>query len=53
LDVASADEDDLTSGATTSDDVVEDEYRIESNSDDESDRCEIGFSDANGVPTDG
>jgi hypothetical protein len=29
FDFASADEDDLTSGATTSDDVVEDEYRIE------------------------
>jgi hypothetical protein len=53
FDFASADEDDLTSGATTSDDVVEDEYRTEPISNNESDRCEEGFPDTIGVPTDG
>jgi hypothetical protein len=53
FDFSSAGEDDLTSGATTSDDVVEDEYRIEPSSDNESDRCEEGFADTIRVPADG
>jgi hypothetical protein len=46
VDVASADEDDFTSGPSTSNDVLEDEYRSEPSSDDESDCCEGGFADA-------
>jgi hypothetical protein len=53
VDVAYADEDDLTFGATTSDDVVEDEYMSEPSSEDESDCCEVGFTESVGVPTDG
>ena len=34
VDVASADEDDFTSGPSTSDDVLEDEYRSEPSSED-------------------
>ena len=47
------DEDDFTSGPSTSDDVLEDEYRSEPSSEDESDCCEGGFADAIGVPADG
>ena len=50
--VVSTDEDDFTSGPSTSDDVLEDEYRSEPSSEDESDCCEGGFSDAIGVPAD-
>ena len=53
VDVASVDEDDFTSGPSTSDDVLEDKYRSKPSSEDESDCCERGFADAIGVPTDG
>ena len=53
VDVASVDEDDFTSGPSTSDDVLEDEYRSEPSSEGESDCCEGGFADAIGVPADG
>ena len=53
VDVASTDEDDFTSGPSTSDDVLEDEYRSEPSSEDESDCCEEGFPNAIGVPADG
>jgi hypothetical protein len=39
VDVASTDEDDFTSGPSTSDDVLEEEYRSEPCSEDESDGC--------------
>jgi hypothetical protein len=39
VDVAYADKDDFTSGPSTSDNVLEDEYRSEPSSDDESDGC--------------
>jgi len=51
--VALADEDDLTSGQSTSDDVLEDEYRSEPSSEDESDCCGDGFTESLGVPVDG
>jgi hypothetical protein len=51
--VASGDEDDLTSWQTTSDDVLEDEYRSEPSSEDESDVCDKGFMESLGVPVDG
>jgi hypothetical protein len=51
--VASVNEDDLTSGPSTSDDVLEDEYRSEPSGKDESDCCQGGFTDAIGVPADG
>jgi hypothetical protein len=51
--VASGDEDDLTSGQSTSDDVLEDEYRSEPSSEEESDCCEVGFTESLGVPCDG
>jgi hypothetical protein len=51
--VDSEDEDDLTSGQSTSDDVLEDEYRSEPSSLDESDCCEAGFTESLGVPVDG
>jgi hypothetical protein len=53
VDVASMDEDDFTLGLSTPDDVLEDEYRSEPSSEDESDCCEGGFPDAIGVPADG
>ena len=53
VDVAFADEDDFTSGPSTSDDVLEDEYRSEPSSEDESDCCEGGFPDAIGVLANG
>jgi hypothetical protein len=53
VDVASADEDDFISGPSTSDDVLEDEYRSEPSSEDKSDCCEGGSADAIGVPADG
>jgi hypothetical protein len=53
VDVASADEGELTSGPSTSDDVLEEEYMSEPSSDDESDCCEVRFVDAIGVPVDG
>jgi hypothetical protein len=40
-------------GPSTSDDVLEDEYRSEPSSDDESDCCEGGFPYTIGVPIDG
>ena len=43
----------LLRGQGTSDDVLEDEYRSEPSSEDESDCCDEGFSDAIGVPADG
>ena len=49
----SVDEDDFTSGPSTLDDVLEDEYRSEPSNKDESDCCEEGFLDAIGVPNDG
>jgi hypothetical protein len=52
--VASEDEDDLTSGQTSSVDVLlEDEYRSEPSSEDESDCCEAGFRESIGVLVDG
>jgi len=51
--VASVDEDDFTSGQNTSDDVLEDEYRSEPSSKEESDCCQGGFVDVIGVPADG
>jgi hypothetical protein len=48
VDVACADEDDHTSGPSTSDDVLEGEYRSEPSSGDE-----VGFPDAIKVPCDG
>ncbi|CAD6248099.1 unnamed protein product [Miscanthus lutarioriparius] len=53
VDVASVDEDDLTSGSSTLDDVLEDEYKSEPSSEDESDCCEGGFPDTIEVPVDG
>jgi hypothetical protein len=53
VDVASMDEDDFTSRPTTSDDVLEDEYRSEPSSEDKSDSCEGGFLAAIGVPLTG
>jgi hypothetical protein len=52
VDVASADEDGITSGPSTSDDVLEDENRSEPSSEDESVCCEGGFPDAIGVLAD-
>ena len=49
----SADEDDFTSGPSTSDDVLEDEYRSEPISEDETDCCEGGFPDRIGVLANG
>jgi hypothetical protein len=49
----SADEDDLTSRQSTSDDVLEDEYRSEPCSEDKSDCCEAGFTESLGVPVTG
>jgi len=49
VDVASVDEDDFTLGPSTSDDVLEDEYRSEPSSEDKIDCCEGGFLDAIGV----
>jgi len=51
--VASVDEDDFTSGPSTLNDVLEDEYMSNPSSEDESDCCEGGFADAIGVPADG
>jgi hypothetical protein len=51
--VASEDEDDLTSGKSTSDVVLEDEYRFEPSSEDEGDYCESGFTESIGVAVDG
>jgi hypothetical protein len=53
VDVASTNEDDLTLGPNTLDDVLEDEYRSEPSSEDESDCYEGGLLDAIGVPADG
>ena len=53
VDVASADKDDFTSGPSTSDDVLEDEYRFEPSTEDKSDCCEGGFPDTIGVIADG
>ena len=53
VDVASTDEDDFTLRQSTSDDVLEDEYRSEPSSEDETDCCEGEFSDAIGVLADG
>jgi hypothetical protein len=53
VDVASADKDDFTSGPSTLNDVLEDEYRSEPSNEDESDCCEGGFADTIGVPADG
>jgi hypothetical protein len=53
VDVASTDEDDLTSGPNTLDDVLEDEYRSEPSSEDESDCYKGGFLDTIGVLADG
>jgi hypothetical protein len=41
VDVASTDEDELTLGPSTSDDVLEEEYRSQPSSDNESDCCEV------------
>jgi len=49
----SVDEDDFTLGPSTSDDVLEDEYKSETSSEDESDCCEGGFLNAIGVLADG
>ena len=43
----------LLRGQGTSDDVLEDEYRSEPSSEDESDCCEGGFLDAIGVLANG
>jgi hypothetical protein len=52
--VASDDEDDFTSGQTSSDDVVlEDEYRSEPSSEDESESCAAGFMESLRVLVDG
>jgi hypothetical protein len=51
--VASEDEDDLTSGQSTSDVVLVDEYRSEPSSEDESDCCEVRFTESIGVAVDG
>jgi hypothetical protein len=51
--VASEDKDDLTLGQSTSDVVLEDEYRSEPSSEDESDCCEAGFTESIGVAVDG
>jgi hypothetical protein len=51
--VASEDEDDLTSGQSTSDVVLEDEYKSKPSSEDESDCCEAGFTELIGVAVDG
>jgi hypothetical protein len=51
--VASEDEDDLTSGQSTSDVVLEDEYRSEPSSEDEGDCCEAGFTESIRVAVDG
>jgi hypothetical protein len=53
VDAASGDEEDCTSGPSTSDDVLEDKYRSEPSSEDESDCCEVGFTESLGVPADG
>jgi hypothetical protein len=53
VDVALADENDFTSGPSTSDNVLENEYRFEPSSDDESDGCQGGFLDVIGVIADG
>ena len=51
--VASMDKDDFTLGPSTLDDVLEDEYRSEPSSEDESDCCEGRFLGAIGVLADG
>jgi hypothetical protein len=52
--VASEDKDDLTSKQTSLVDVLlEDEYRSESSSKNDSDCCEAGFRESIGVPVDG
>jgi hypothetical protein len=51
--VASEDEDDLTSGQSTSDIVLKDEYRSEPSSEDKSDCCQAGFTESIGVAVDG
>ena len=52
VDVASANKNNFTSAPSTLDDVLEDEYRSKPSSEDESDCCEGGLSDAIGVPAD-